>query len=76
MNRSIEMMIIESVGMNPDYYPEEFLAEFEKYSPLRYNYLRQKRSQSKSQRFSLFRKYFEQTPKEKKQFSSGAYSSS
>lgn len=73
MNRSIEMMIIESVGMNPDYYPEEFLGEMEKHSPLRFGYLRQKRSQSKSQRFSLFRKYFEQAPKEKKYFSPGAY---
>ncbi len=81
MNRSIEMMIIESAGLNPDYYLEEYLAELEKHSPLRFGYLRQKRSQSKSQRFSLFRKYFEQTPKEqapeeKKQFSPGAYSSS
>mgnify|MGYP005843984173 CR=1 FL=1 len=78
MNRSIEMMIIESVGMNPDYYPEKFLAEMEKHSPLRFGYLRQKRSQSKSLRFSLFRKYFEQAPKEqapeeKKQFSPGAF---
>ncbi|HKL32229.1 MAG TPA: hypothetical protein VJ919_06840 [Tangfeifania sp.] len=83
MNRSIEMMIIESVGINPDYYPEEFLAEMEKHSPLRFEYLRQKRSQSKSQRFSLFRKYFEQVPKgqapkgqapkEKKHFSPGAF---
>lgn len=76
MNRSIEMMIIESVGMNPDYYPEEFLAEMEKHSPLRFDYLRKKRSQSKSQRFSLFRKYFEPGPKEKKHFSPGAYSPS
>jgi len=73
MNRSIEMMIIESVGMNPDYYSEEYLAELEKQSPLRFEYLRQKRSQSKSQRFGLFRKYFEQAPKEKKKFSPGAF---
>jgi hypothetical protein len=73
MNRSIEMMIIESAGMNPDYYPEEYLAELEKHSPLRFSYLRKRRSQSKSQRFSLFRKYFEQAPKEKKHFSPGAF---
>jgi len=76
MNRSIEMMIIESAGMNPDYYSKEYLAELEKHSPLRFEYIRQKRSQSKSQRFSLFRKYFdqapkEQAPKEKKHFFSG-----
>jgi len=76
MNRSIEMMIIESAGMNPDYYSKEYLAEIEKHSPLRFEYIRQKRSQSKSQRFSLFRKYFEQAPKEqvpkeKKHFFSG-----
>ncbi len=73
MNRSIEMMIIESAGMNPDYYTGNYLAELEKLSPLRFEFLRQKRSQSKSQRFSMFRKYFEQAPKEKKQFSPGAY---
>lgn len=78
MNRSIEMMIIESVGLNPDYYRDEFLNEMEKHSPLRFGFLRQKRSQSKSQRFSLFRKYFEQAqkkqaPKEKMRFSPGAF---
>jgi|GEM_PF-3694474 len=73
MNRSIEMMIIESAGMNPDYYSADYLVELEKHSPLRFSYLRQKRTQSKSQRFTLFRNYFEQAPKEKKQFSPGAF---
>ena len=64
MNRSIETMIIESVGMNPGYYAEEYLQEMEKHSPLRFEFVRNRRSQSRSQRFSLFRKYFEQAKPE------------
>lgn len=60
MNRSIEMMIIESAGLNPDYYTKEYLNELERFSPLRFSYLREKRSQSKSQRFAFLKKYFEQ----------------
>jgi hypothetical protein len=62
MNRSIETMVIESVGLNPGSYSAEYLHSLEKYSPLRFEYIREKRSQSKSQRFSLFKKYFEQVP--------------
>lgn len=62
MNRSIETMIIESVGLNPDSYSEDYLQKLEKHSPLRFKFIRQKRTQSKSQRFSLFKKYFEQAP--------------
>ncbi|HKI88637.1 MAG TPA: hypothetical protein VKA38_06390 [Draconibacterium sp.] len=65
MNRSIETMIIESVGMNPAYYSDDYLKELEKHSPIRFEFIRKRRSQSKSQRFSLFRKYFEQTKPEK-----------
>ena len=61
MNRSIETMIIESVGLNPVYYSEKYLQELEKHSPLRFGFLRKKRSQSKSQRFVFFQKYFDKT---------------
>ena len=64
MNRSIETMIIESVGMNNGYYSEEYLHELEKHSPMRFEFVRNRRSQSRSQRFSLFRKYFEQAKPE------------
>jgi hypothetical protein len=60
MNRSIETMAIESVGLNETGFSKDYLAEMEKYSPLHFNYIRQKKSQSKSQRFALFQKYFEQ----------------
>ncbi len=60
MNRSIETMIIESVGVNEQYYPSEFLAEIEKHSPLCFRFLRDKRSQSKSHRFSFFNRYFDE----------------
>lgn len=59
MNRSIETMIIESVGLNKAFYSEEFLNELNRYSPLQFEFVRMKKSQSKSQRLSLFRKYFE-----------------
>ncbi|HDR52229.1 MAG TPA: class 1 isoprenoid biosynthesis enzyme [Mariniphaga anaerophila] len=62
MNRSIETMIIESVGLNPQSYSTEYLKNLEKYSPLRFEFIQEKRTQSKSQRFSLFKKYFEQVP--------------
>lgn len=62
MNRSIETMVIESVGLNPGSYSAEYLQSLEKYSPLRFEFIRQKRTQSKSQRFLMFKKYFEQAP--------------
>jgi len=60
MNRSIETMIIESVGLNDAGFPERYLNEMEKHSPLHFDFIRRKKSQSKSQRFSMFQKYFEQ----------------
>ncbi len=62
MNRSIETMIIESVGLNPQFYSEKYLQNLEKHSPLRFGFIRQKRAQSKSQRLSLFKRYFDQVP--------------
>jgi hypothetical protein len=62
MNRSIETMAVESAGLNPGSWSEEYLAALEEYSPMRFEFLRQKKSQSKSQRLSLFKKYFEQAP--------------
>lgn len=59
MNRSIEMMIIESVGLNYTWYTEEYLAELEQFSPLHFKFVREKRKQSKSQRFAMFQKYFD-----------------
>ena len=64
MNRSIETMIIESVGMNEQHYSYKYLAELEKQSPIRFDFVRKKRSQSKSHRFSFFRKYFEEAKPE------------
>lgn len=62
MNRSIEHMVVESVGMNPDSFSGELLVEFEKHSPLRFEFLRKNKAKSKSQRFNLFKRYFEQAP--------------
>jgi hypothetical protein len=65
MNRSIVTMLIESVGLNPNYYSEDYLNCIEKYSPLHFAFIREKKAQSKSQRFVLFQKYFESAPLEK-----------
>ena len=64
MNRSIETMIIESIGMNPVYYSNEFLQKLVKHSPLRFEFVRKIRSKAKSQRFSIFKRYFEQNQPE------------
>ena len=64
MNRSIETMIIESVGLNESGFSENYLLEIEKVSPLHFDFIRRKKSQSKSQRFAMFRKYFEQAKPE------------
>ncbi len=61
MNRSIEVMLIEAVGMSPEYYSENYLNRLEKHSPLHFSFVREKRSQSQSQRFALFKKIVEQT---------------
>lgn len=59
MNRSIETMIVESVGLNHTHYSAAYLAEMEQFSPLRYQFVRQQRKQAKSQRMALFQKYFD-----------------
>lgn len=59
MNRSIEAMIIESVGLYPSSYTSDYLDELERYSPLSFDFVRKKREQSKSQRFAFFQKYFD-----------------
>lgn len=59
MNHSIETMIIESAGLNNRSFSPEYLDELERYSPLHFGFVREKRAQSKSQRFALFQKYFD-----------------
>jgi len=61
MNRSIENMIIESVGVNHSRYTAQYVDELEQFSPLHFDFIRQKRAQSKSQRMVLFQKYFDAT---------------
>ncbi len=68
MNRSIETMIIESVGLNGSGFSTDYLQEIEKYSPLHFDFIRKKKSQSKSQRFVMFQKYFEQSKNGKLRF--------
>ncbi len=64
MNRSIETMAIESVGLNETVFSNEYLVEMERFSPLHFDYIRRKKAQSKSQRFALFQKYFGQAKPE------------
>lgn len=64
MNRSIETMIIESIGLNDSGFTENYLTGMEKFSPLHFDFVREKKSQSKSQRFAMFKKYFDQAKPE------------
>jgi hypothetical protein len=64
MNRSIETMIIESIGLNDTGFTEEYLVEIEKFSPLHFDFIKEMKSRSKSQRFAMFKKYFEQAKPE------------
>ena len=68
MNRSIETMIIESVGLNEQWYPPKYMEKMDKISPLRFEFVRQKKSESKSQRLALFQKYFDKVPTKEVQF--------
>ncbi len=65
MNRSIETMAIESVGINEKGFTKQYLNKMEQFSPLHFNFVREKKSQSKSQRFALFQKYFEKAKTDK-----------
>ena len=60
MNRSIETMIIESVGLNNMVFDNGYLSLLEQFSPLHFEFIRSRKSHSRSQRFALFKKYFEQ----------------
>jgi len=59
MNRSIETMIVESVGLNTVSFTDAYLQQLEAYSPLRFEFVRERKSASKSQRFEIFRRYFD-----------------
>jgi hypothetical protein len=65
MNRSIETMAIESIGLNDSGFSMDYLAEMERFSPLHFDFIRRKKSESKSKRFAMFRKYFDQATPEK-----------
>ena len=62
MNHSIESMMIESVGLSPGLYSGMWLQNLEKHFPVSLKFLREKKSKSKSQRFDIFKKYFDQLP--------------
>lgn len=65
MNRSIETMIIESIGLKAESFPADFVNAVEKFSPLHFEYVRQRKSESKSHRLAMFRKYFDQATPER-----------
>src|SRR5690606_13415741 len=43
MNRSIESMVIESAGLNPNGFSDEWLSALEQHSPLGFKYIREKK---------------------------------
>jgi hypothetical protein len=54
MQKSLEAMIIQSVGQNEKSYSAAFCSEMEKYSPIGYSFIRRKKNKNKSLRFSMF----------------------
>ncbi|PIF06416.1 MAG: hypothetical protein CSA36_01645 [Draconibacterium sp.] len=55
---SVEVMLIESVGLSDGWYSVDYIDKMNEYSPLGYTFIK-KKSKSKSQRLQLFKKYFE-----------------
>lgn len=64
MNRSIETMLIESVGLNHESYAPDYVKTMEEHSPLQFSFVREKKKAAKSQRMVLFEKYFSRTEME------------
>lgn len=56
MNKSINFMVNEAVGMNSSCFNSGYVAEFEKYSPLRYSFVKKRRGNLEPNRISLMKK--------------------
>ncbi|MBC8390739.1 MAG: hypothetical protein H8E13_22150 [Actinobacteria bacterium] len=55
MEKSIKILLIESVGLNDKFYSKSYTQEIEEYSPFRFSYLKKRRSSLSSNR-GLFMK--------------------
>jgi hypothetical protein len=53
MVHSIELMIIQSAGLNPGHFSETYLNEMEEFSPLRFDYIRKMRKKGSSRRMGM-----------------------
>lgn len=56
MNKSINFMVNEAVGMNNTCFNSCYVAEFEKYSPFRYSFVKKRRGNLEPNRISLMKK--------------------
>jgi hypothetical protein len=56
MNKSINFMVNEAVGMNNSCFSSGYVSEFEKYSPFRYSFVKKRRGNLEPNRISLMKK--------------------
>jgi hypothetical protein len=57
--QSIELMIIQSAGMNDSYFPMEYCQQMEKYSPVRFRFLKEAKKKGSPGRFKLITQYMD-----------------
>jgi hypothetical protein len=56
MNKSVNFMVNEAVGMNNSCFSFGYVSEFEKYSPFRYSFVKKRRGNLEPNRISLMKK--------------------
>ncbi len=55
ISQSIELMLIQSVGLNPSAYPDEYRMQMESFSPVSFPFLRKAKASGRPQRMNLVR---------------------
>jgi hypothetical protein len=56
MNKSVNFMVNEAVGMNNSCFNQGYVSEFERFSPFRYTFVRKRRGNLEPNRISLMKK--------------------
>jgi len=56
MNKSINFMVNEAVGMNNTCFKSDYVSEFERFSPFRYSFVKKRRGNLEPNRISLMKK--------------------
>lgn len=56
MIKSNAFLLTEAVGLNSEFYAQDYVAQFEAYSPFRFEFIRKRRSNMENNRISLMKK--------------------